>query len=306
MKKKSIETIGGFTSKKELNTLKPLTLLFGLLLLFVSGASAQTAVLDHFNCYITPGQPLVPQEAFLSDQFDVRDKIFDSISDIRMALFCNPVKKTVISSTVIPTVPIAHPDAHLAMYLTTPQGTAVPRSVQVSNQFGTQTLVTGEAEILAVPSGKTPIPPNGGPVSLPPIPEPGELDHFRCYSASGPSINQRVLLNDQFFVSNAEAATVLTPRLFCNPVSKSVPPPSGCPAGMFCQFPNTPITHPGAHMVCYLMSPATPFTGVVAYNNQFVPAGTLPTVKLMSPDLLCVPSTKAENWTDIPANPLAP
>ena len=283
---------------------------FGLLLLS-SAAHAQPsttpAVLDHLLCYLTAAQPLTPQLAWLQDQFDARinPNGVETIYDTRMVLFCNPAQKTVISSVNIPTVPVVHPTAHMAMYLTTPQATAIPRSVPITNQFGAQTLITGEAEILGVPSGKTPIPANGGAVSLPPIPGTGVLDHFRCYSASGPSINTRVLLTDQFFTSSPESALVLTPRLFCNPVTKTVPP-ANCPAGQFCQVQTTPIAHPTSHMACYLISPSAPFQGVVAYNNQFVPAGTLPTVELKSPVMLCVPSSKSEGWTQIGSNPLAP
>ena len=318
MKKELFETIGVNTranatfiqsglTKNRVNAMRYLASSFGLLLFFASAANAQQPpVLDHFNCYLTPGQPLIPQTAFLSDQFTVRDKVSDITSDIRMVLFCPPVKKTVIGSTVIPPVPIIHPDAHLAIYLTSPIGSSIPRSVTINNQFGTQTLVTGAAELLAVPTGKTPIPVNGGPVTLPAIPPEKELDHFRCYVASGANINKRVLLNDQFFVTTPEVATVLTPRFFCNPVDKAVLPPTGCPTGHVCALQTYPINHPTQHMVCYLMSVATPFQTVVAYNNQFVAPGTLPTAKLTSPAILCVPSTKSENWFDIPAGSLAP
>jgi hypothetical protein len=303
-------TRNSFTGKSKLNWIKHSRSPFGLLLLFALAASAsaqtQPAVLDHFNCYVTPGQPLVPQFGWLQDQFDVRNRSTETIYDIRMSYFCNPAKKTVISSVVIPTVPIAHPEAHLAMYRITPQSTVIPRSVPINNQFGPQILVTGEVEFLAVPSGKAPISANGGPVTLPAIPEPGVLDHFTCYSASGASINRRVLLNDQFFTTSAEAAVVLTPRLFCNPVSKTVPPQTGCPVGQFCATVTTPIAHPTAHMACYLMSTTTPFAGVVAYNNQFVLPSTLPTVNLTNPSLLCVPSSKSEDWVAIPPNVLAP
>ena len=286
---------------------RALGLSFGLVLAAMTANAQQPpAVLDHLLCYLTPQQPLVPQLAYLQDQFDARinPQGVETIYDIRMGLFCNPVKKTVIGSTVV-TVPVANPTAHMAMYRTTPQPTVVPRSVPVNNQFGPQTLITGEAEFLGVPSGKTPIGANGGPVSLPPVPEPSMLDHFRCYSASGPSINKRVMLNDQFFTGTPEDAEVLTPRLFCNPVAKTVLSPT-CPTGQFCPVQTTPISHPASHMVCYQISPSTSFQGVVVYNNQFVAPGTLPTAKLMSPVLLCVPSSKSEDWVPIPSNPLAP
>lgn len=275
----------------------------GFLLLTAFSGSAQTAAfLDHFNCYFAPA-PLQSQFLWLQDQFDVRRNEVESIYDLRMELFCNPAKKTLIGSTVVPAIPIAHADAHLAWYRLSPQP-SIPRLVPISNQFGPQTLETGEAEFLAVPSGKQPIAATV-PAQFPPIPPQGELDHFKCYSATGPSIGKTVLLNDQFFTSDrTEVAAVLQPRFFCNPVQKTTLNPQGCGPGVPCPTVNTPINpnpnHQPDHLTCYLTSTRSTFSGVVFYNNQFVPPGTAPTVALKNPVLLCVPTTKSEDWQEIP------
>ena len=52
----------------------------------------------------------------------------------------------------------------------------------------------------------------GAALAMPPIPDPSFLDYFRCYSASGPSVDLPVALNDQFFVDSPETVMVLTPR----------------------------------------------------------------------------------------------
>jgi hypothetical protein len=237
----------------------------------------------------------------LSDQFDVRDKVFDSVSEITMTMFCNPAKKTVISATGYPTVPVAHPDAHLALYDTKPVGNSIPRYVQVVNQFGPQNLITGAAEVLGVPSGAAQLTVGAPNPGIPAIPSQGELDHFRCYAASGQAINRVVTLNDDFFVTNPQIAMVLAPRYFCNPVAKSVIPAKGC-AGPYCALDNTPITHPQSHLVCYSISPKWPSDVQVVYNNQFVKPGLYATAEVANPSVLCVPSAKNEGWRDIGPN----
>jgi hypothetical protein len=216
-----------------------------MFLLFASSGNAQTPPLDHFNCYFAPSLQQ-PRFARLQDQFDPRRNTNETIYDLKLALFCNPVSKHVITISSNgngggpPTV-ITHPEAHLAMYLTNPQ-TSIRRQVPINNQFGHQTLLTGEAELLAVPSGKAPIISTAPvPAQLPAIPGAGVLDHFRCYSASGPSVSKIVLLKDQFFTSG-ELANVLTPRFFCDPVQTTVLSPN-CPTGQLCPTITTPITH---------------------------------------------------------------
>jgi hypothetical protein len=242
--------------------------------------------LDHFDCYVTEA-PVQPVTALLFDQFAPATAAGDVVKDIRLVRFCNPVQKTLRNGKV---TQIQHPDAHLALYVINPQP-AVPRQLTVLNQFGGQVLDTGNAIILAVPSGKAPIPATGVVPNPPPIPDPKELDHFECYIASGKRVGTVVSLKDQF---QTEFTRVLQPILFCNPVRKVIPPTPVSTGS------TTPILNPIAHLTCYIKTP-TPFQTVVVYNNQFVrptTANTPAIAQLFNSDILCVPSLKLR-WTVI-------
>jgi hypothetical protein len=252
--------------------------------------------LDHFNCYFAAQGLVQPVLARLQDQFDAAAPAavflpgsFETVTDIRPALFCNPVQKTFNGVTT----PILFPTAHLLMYTINPQPSTV-RQVTVTNQFGGgQTLHTGRAEILAVPSGKSAIAPSGAFPGIPPIPSPQFLDHFKCYQASGePVVKGVVTLKDQFQTSTVE---LLRPVLFCNPVEKVTINSNAAtaPSAVI-----TPILHPTLHLTCYLTTPV-PFQQPVVYNNQFVMPGTVPTLLLIQSELLCVPSLK-QSWSVIP------
>jgi hypothetical protein len=96
-------------------------------------------------------------------------------------------------------------------------------------------------------------------------------DHFKCYSVTGPRVNVRASLTDQF-----ESATALVkePKLLCNPVDKN----------------GEGIPNPSAHLVCYEIEEPRFQPRDVSVNNQF---GQAP-LKVKAPELLCVPSTKKE------------
>ncbi len=290
-----------------MTTLRYWVLTFGALLAASSASAQALPTIDHFFCYFAPGE-LRPEFALLSDQFDVAPATiplptFERVTDLRSILFCNPAAKVHAGVTT----PIQHPDAHLAMYRINPQ-LATPRLVNISNQFGTATLQTGAAEILAVPSGKTPINAAGTvPAALPPIPPATELNHFQCYAASGPDLTAPaagppvgvvVGIKDQFR-SDFAAIEVLRPFLFCNPVTKITVDTTN-PLGPVPVV--TPILGPTAppaltHMTCYLTTRVA-FQGVVMYNNQFVLPGTLPTLTLGPGEVLCVPTAKL-SWSVI-------
>ncbi len=259
--------------------------------------------LDHFNCYFAAQGLVQPVLARLQDQFDAAAPAtvflpgsFETVTDIRPALFCNPAQKTFNGTTT----QILFPTAHLLMYRINPQP-AITRQVVVSNQFGGgQALYTGRAEILAVPSGKSVIT-AGTFTAIPPIPSPQFLDHFKCYQASGePVVKGVVTLKDQFQTANVQ---VLRPVLFCNPVEKVT---INSTAATVPSAVITPILHPTLHLTCYLTT-ITPFQQAVVYNNQFVMGGLVPTLLLTQSELLCVPSLK-QSWSVIPppvsTNPL--
>ena len=241
---------------------------FLLLLTALTGVmSAQTPVLDHFRCYVaqTPIALAVPIR--LQDPFDSPTGIFENITSLATARFCNPVKKTLTGGGTTPIVNINH---HLTMYAINQQP-IVARTAVINNQFGTQNLVLADAKFLLVPTGK----------GIPPVPAPSpstDLDHYKCYAASGPSlVMPPVVLADQF---TTETVTVLQPVLFCNPVLK------------IHGNVTTPIQHPTAHLTCYATS-ASHFPGITINTlNQFA----LATLAVRQPDLLCAPSTKL-SWT---------
>jgi hypothetical protein len=147
----------------------------------------------------------------------------------------------------------------------------ISRTVVVSNQFGSnQTLHTADAQILAVPTGKA-IQPN------PPPPPSTDLDHYKCYVASGAPVNVTATLSDQFTTETVQA---FQPVLFCNPVEK-------IHGGVV-----TPIQHPLVHLTCYATS-ASNFPGIgVNITNQIVSAS----LRVAKPDLLCLPSQKLQ-WS---------
>jgi hypothetical protein len=157
----------------------------------------------------------------------------------------------------------------LTMYQINPQS-VINRTVVVHNQFGTQTLSVAAPEILAVPTGKS-LPPS------PPPPPPADLDHYKCYAASGPSLlNVIATLHDQF---RTDTVHVLQPVRFCNPVEK-------IHNGVV-----TRILNPTVHLVCYSTTIVTSQNNI-NIRNQFVTTSLV----VQNPDLLCAPSSKL-SWS---------
>jgi len=225
-------------------------------------------VVDHFRCYIVPVSPVLAVAVKLQDQFDAAVPLVENINQLRIEHFCNPVQKTTASGAVTPIVNVNH---HLTMFAINPQ-VAIARTVVVSNQFGQQTLSVADARVLAVPTGKG-IPPVAAP------PPPTDLDHYKCYAASGPALlNVVVNLKDQFLSENVR---VLQPVRFCNPVRKNH---NGVITG---------ILHPNVHLTCYTTS-TSQFPGTsINIQNQF---GLFNALGVRPPDLLCVPSLKL-SWS---------
>jgi hypothetical protein len=226
---------------------------------FTSAHPVAGLPLDHFKCYQTEG-PAVLATVLLEDQFDAAAGIVETAVVGSPARFCNPVQKSHKGQTRI-----KHEENHLVFYLTNAVPTP-PQTVVVSNQFdpatGPQTLqLLNNHVVLAVPTEKQP----HGPTT--------DLDHFKCYRATGQPINDRVGLKDQF---HRERVKVLEPFRFCNPVEKNH-------AGAV-----TPILRPDDHLVCYVIT-IRPFTTTVAVTNQFFPGQTL---TVFDADRLCVPSQK--------------
>ncbi|MBI3477982.1 MAG: hypothetical protein HY010_19790 [Acidobacteria bacterium] len=238
--------------------MKNLLTLIAVLVVLSSAAFAQYET-DHFKCYLPTATSAIPvQPVVLVDQFGTSAAKVGNIWR-----FCNPTVKD--HNGII--TPITNPDAHLALHKAAGQP-IVTREVQIENQFGAQTIVTGQARFLAVPTQKEP----HGPAF--------NLDHFNCYVVTnGNPINTKVGLTDQWFNS---AHKVGKPFLFCNPVQKTH-------NGIV-----TPITHPKDHLTCYKMT-VRPFDKTVQLHNQFGD----PLFRSKQADMLCVPTTKLQ-WKVIP------
>lgn len=216
---------------------------------------------DHFRCYPPLTNPTIATNIQLIDQFDAAMHAVENINQLTIFRFCNPVQKTV-NGVVTPMVSIKH---HLTIFLINPQP-IIMRTVVVKNQFGQQTLSVADARALAVPTGKA-IQPNPAP------PAPVDMDHYKCYVASGNPVNVLANLKDQFLSENVG---ITSPLAFCNPVKK-------IHGGV-----TTGILNPDVHLVCYATT-ASVFEGAnINISNQF----GLFSLSLNRPDLLCVPSLK--------------
>jgi hypothetical protein len=165
--------------------------------------------------------------------------------------------------------------SHLTCYQIV-DGVAGPAVIS-TNQFGAQPLTLGVPESLCVPTEKLISP---GPVNL---------DHYKCYLATGSSVDASVLLLDQFAQSTA---TVLDPRLFCTPADKN----------------GEGIDDPVTHLTCYNTTPPGVSPGPVPILNQFLPAPDL--LELLEANMLCAPSTKEiqqppepDHFQSYPTNP---
>lgn len=169
-------------------------------LLFSGSAAAQQ--LDHFMCYGVSGKAINVANVQLQDQFDVLAGIVEVVTVYRPAYFCNPVRKSRPGEIT----EIIDPRSHLKWYSI--RTIPVPNHVAVvRNQFGPeQKLSIKQPKWLAVPTAKDN------------LPFPELLDHFKCYVATGVSVNATVTLEDQFELDRN--FVVLRPQRYCNPVRK--------------------------------------------------------------------------------------
>ena len=243
--------------------------------------------LDHFLCYVPTQSTVFTMAVRLQDQFDFAADKTETIEDLRIARLCAPVKKYFRNGNHFDLrTTVLRPDAYLTLFQMGPQPSTA-RRVSIRNQFvGDQILQVRQAETLAVPTGRK----FGDATNLPAIPI--GLDHFKCYNASGMSINRMVGLVDDFnitLLNSPYEVKVLAPIAFCNPVEKT--------KGLGVDAVVTPITNPIAHLVCYAITQVQQ-GGRVAINNQF----GFGVVDVNIADTLCVPSFKL-SWSVIPVPP---
>ncbi len=153
--------------------------------------------LDHFRAYNIDGVT-VDIAVALRGQFD---KGFRKHRLVSLDHFANPVDKNGEG--------IVNDQAHQTWYALDSEGASEPRrTVRISNQFGDQTIETGDAGLLITPAEKRE---RGSSF-------PERQDHFKCYGVvDGKEIGRTVTLRDQFLDGSVR---VLEPLLFGVPVAK--------------------------------------------------------------------------------------
>ena len=243
--------------------------------------------LDHFLCYkADPLQDIVSDEFTLKDQFDDPDPEFDvDVELLEAKLFCNPVKKTHGEDVA----EIGDPVSHLTAYkIKIENEDSEDLQVVISNQFGEQTLLVKESELMFVPSIKT---------FVDSVAEAGDLlgvDHFKCHKADGfddiadlgENEGDPVFLDDQFSDGEYENIEVKKAILFCNPATK------------FHNETTFEIMNEAEHLTCYeIAGDDDTVERIVRLDNQFgfdVPDGVQDGQNLLVKEyeLLCLPSEK--------------
>lgn len=229
------------------------------------GFEEAEAVLDHFLCYLFPGDAPALEGVRLKDQF-VKEPAAVTVKDRNY--LCTPADKDESRRK--------HPGAHLVCYLI--EDRVKPPSVRVGNQLHpNQLLLLAKAELICVPSGKEEVKDGTPPGSTPPkIPE--DLDHFKCYvhvdNPPPPRLHKAHTFRDQF---NTYELEDFQAKYVCNPVTKHRP-----------GKPTRRVLHERAHLVCYTVRPQIP-NKTARMANQFEADATARVAHL---ELACIPSTK--------------
>jgi hypothetical protein len=231
---------------------------------------AAAAKLDHQLCYTATGQIKVPNNVKLINQFVPKGF---AVKIGKIAVHCNPVTK------ILPTgasFPAANPRAHL-LCLTISAARQASKQVIVTNQFGSDGLITGQPNLLCLPSWKS--------LTGPPKqkkPQPPGLSHFTCYpvrpapGAKGyPNVPAFVGLKDEFVPKAVRAKVSDIPNELCLPTIKVIGKKV------------TPAVNPRLHLLCFPVS-QTPIVKKVWDQNQF---GTQ-VIKIGKTTNLCLPSLK--------------
>jgi uncharacterized repeat protein (TIGR02543 family) len=223
--------------------------------------------LDHYLLYEVVDGPDVYEYVSLTDQFGEQAEALVLFP----VAFANPVKKTHGDEVT----EILHPDVHGVLYAT--DGEPIdPRTVQVINQFGEQSVDVAGPYGLIVPSQKTDW------EWLPMF----DLDHFRMYTidpGTEPYVGEYVELQDQF-LPEPLGALVEFGMGFCNP------------AGKYDGDLDWPLWDPEYHLMVYSLYYEEPaWTYEVTVDNQF---GEGQVLLVQGPVALAVPTQKLfpESW----------
>ena len=240
--------------KRIISILFAVALVLGVSLMAAAPVAAQEDILDHFKVYdVFSWWGPVDEPVYLDDQFGHVDAIV-----MEALMFANPVMKDGMD--------ILYMENHLTLYYLEHSEPFEPRTVRVNNQFGLQELeVVSGPEMLAVPTEKE----FWGP--------PVDLDHFLLYPVTGEPIQVSVELDDQFGFD--PSVLVMDPIFLANPVQKTI-----------YDGTVTPILHPDAHLVFYLIEGASSSYPLIFIYNQFVFDDLL---EVYDSFLLAVPSEKS-------------
>ena len=214
--------------------------------------------LDHYLIYEVVEGPSIDEWVSLDDQFGPQPEVLVSYP----VGFANPVKKTHGDEVT----EILDLDTHVVFYYT--EGAYFEETVQVSNQFGEQTLDVDGPYGLGVPSQK---------IDWEPI-----LEHFRWYGidfGTEPFVDEFVQLQDQFHDEPFDAY-VGEGVAFCNPADK--------------YHWDTELYYPAIHseyhlMVYNLYHEELPEVWEVTVDNQF---GGEQVLWVTGPVALAVPTHK--------------
>jgi hypothetical protein len=229
-----------------------------------SSRPAEAKTIDHQLCYVATAKFPTPPPVMLANQFSTFQPTIGKV-----AYHCNPVEKI----TPTATYPITNRNAHLLCWTITEPTQPTP-TVQVTNQFGTATLVPGQPNLLCLPTWKSL---TGKPTEK--APEPPGLSHFTCYPVkvqSGGYQPPAVSLQDEFAPEPVAVKVNPVPQELCLPTQKTV-----LTTGKVYK-----IVNPTWHLLCFDVS-ETPIKQPWD-KNQF---GTAK-VRIVKTQWLCLPSTK--------------
>lgn len=218
----------------------------------VHGQGDPAVLENHYLVYEVPEVFNVTDNIQLDDQFGQSNH-----TQLLLEKFANPVDK---NGEGIPH-PLIH---HIWWEIDNPEPV---KRVELDNQFGRQTWTVTNGRYLLTPASKN------DPSGTPP-PEPA--NHYKCYEAMGPIVDQSVMLQDQFI---GFTGLVMEPMFFCNPTTKTVADGT--------EFPPVDET---VHLACYKVDPMMPVDAPLTAIDQF---GSWQITAHMT-EWLCVPTEKLQ------------
>ena len=235
----------------------PFLLASVLLTLLATRAGAQNPAWDHYKAYDVSPNPTVNLSVELRDQFTLEGAFVKTL--FRVA---NPAEKRLRDGS---SFPISDPRLHYTWWELEPR--PITRTVNVANQFGTQTLLLSLSRYLLNPALKN----ESGSLPL--------ANHYKCYDCTGNDVRVTgVTMIDQFGTHRAD---ISVPLWFCTPTEKRV-------AGVV-----YPIVDPNRHYVCYIYSPPhSPLTFAADVTDQFMSRATR--VTFSGSKVFCVPTEKVD------------